>query len=153
MGGTLARLAYAQQRALESGDPRLRGERAAVVKANALRAIQMDPSLSMSYTALAAVQAYHDWDFPAAESTLRQGLAVLPQNGAAHSRLALLLAAAGRLDEAISEAEKARNLEPLVPERVHDARDDPLLARDFDQCTRRNERALDVSPNYCWRSL
>ena len=83
------------RRALESGDPRVRDERAAVVRANALRAIQMDPAVPMSYTALAAVQAYHEWDFPAAEATLRQGLAAFPQNGAARNRLALLTGCGG----------------------------------------------------------
>ena len=38
----------------------------------------------MGYTALAAVQAYHDWDFAAAERTLRQGIDAFPETERSH---------------------------------------------------------------------
>ena len=84
---------------------------------NALKAVQLDPSLSMAYTALAAVQAYHDWDFAAAEVTLRQAIAADPRDGTARDRLAFLLAARGRLGEAIAEARTARDEDPLIADR------------------------------------
>lgn len=144
----LAYLAYAQQFALEAADPSGRDDRADVVKANALRAIEMDPSLAMSYTALAAAQAYHDWDVPAAEATLRQSLALDPGSGVARSRLAFLLAAAGRLDEALSEASTARDREPLIPERHTTLGITRYYARDFDGALRDMQRALAVAPQY-----
>ena len=144
----LAYLAYAQQYTSEFGDPALRGERAEVVRANALRAIQLDPGVPMSYTALAAVQAYHDWDFKGAEATLRQGLIALPTDGFARGRLALLLAATGRLDEAIDEAERSRDGEPLVPERHVNLGMVRYYARDFDAGLADMEQALKLSPNF-----
>ena len=102
----------------------------------------------MSYTALAAVQAYHDWDFPAAEATLRQGLEASPGSVVAHARLALLIAATGRLEEAIAEAEWARDLEPLVPERYSNLGIICYYARDFDRALEEMRRALTISTNY-----
>lgn len=144
----LAHLAYAQQMALEFGDPAERDQRAEIVRVNSLRAIELDPSVTRSYTALAAVQAYHDWDFQAAETTLRQGLAGLPHDGAARDRLALLLAAEGRLSEAIVEAEVARDSEPLIPERHTTLGIIRYYARDFNRAQDDMQRAVAISPNY-----
>ena len=99
----LAHLALVEQRAIEFGDPALRQSRAQDVRAHAMRAIELDPSVPMSYTALAAIQAYHDWDFVAAEATLRQAIDTSPVDSSAQGRLALVLAAAGRLDEAVEK--------------------------------------------------
>jgi tetratricopeptide (TPR) repeat protein len=118
------------------------------VKTNALRAVELDPELSMSYTALAAVQAYHDWDFAAAERTLRQGIDAFPRDAIAHARLALLLAATGRLQEAVSEAERARDLEPLIAERHTTLGITRYYARDFDRALQEMQRALAISPKY-----
>ena len=144
----LAHLAYAQQMSGEFGDPAKRRESAEIVRANALRAVELDPEVSMSYTALAAVQAYHDWDFVAAERTLRQGIEAFPRGAIAHGRLALLLAATGRLLEAVREAERARDLEPLIAERHTTLGMTWYYARDFDRALQEMQRALAISPNY-----
>ena len=144
----LAYLAYAQQISGEFGNPAKRAERAEIVRANALRAVELDPQLSMSYTALAAVQAYHDWDVAAAERTLRQGIEAFPRGAIAHARLALLLAATGRLPEAVMEAERARDLEPLIPERHTTLGITRYYARDFDRALQEMQRALAISPGY-----
>lgn len=143
----LAQLALTQQMTIEFGDPTQRRARAETVKANALRAIEMDPSVPASYTALASVQAYHDWDLSAAEATLRQGLSAVPHDAAAHGRLALLLAAAGRLPEAVGEGEIARDQEPLVPERHTNLGMVRYYARDFSGGLAEMDRALEIAPD------
>jgi serine/threonine-protein kinase len=144
----LAHLAYAQQWMIEFGDPARRNERAAGVKANALRAIQLDPGLPMSYTVLASIQAYHEWDFRAAEATLRQGLEAYGRDGVAHTRLAFLLAASGRLDEALAEAERARELEPLLAERYSTVGMVQYYARDYGEALTSMQQAITVSPTF-----
>jgi TolB-like protein len=144
----LAQLALAQQLAIEFSSPFERNQRAQVVKANALRAIQLDPTLPASYMALASVQAYHDWDFPAAETTLRQGLAANPGDGAARVRLGMLLAATGRVGEAVNEGELARDAEPLVPDRHGSLAMLRYYAHDFERALADADRALSISPGY-----
>jgi len=144
----LAHLAFARQRALDFGNPARRREQAEVVRTEALRAIQLDPALPMSYTALAAVQAYHDWDLAAAEATLRQALAINQRDAMAHERLALVLAAAGRTQEAVTSAQTARDLEPLVAARHGYLGIVRYYARDFDRALADMDRALAIAPDY-----
>lgn len=142
----LAQLALAQQYAMEFGSPAERQEKAQAVKANALRAIQLDPSQPASYTALAAVQAYNDWDLSAAEATLRQGLDVSSRDAATHGRLAFLLAARSRLQEAVNQAEMARDQEPLVASRHGTLGMTRYYARDFDRALADLDRAVALAP-------
>lgn len=144
----LAYLSYAQQYTIEFGNPARRGERAELVRANALRAIQLDPALPMSYTALAAVQAYHDWDLAAAEATLQQALGVFERDSMSRARLSLVYAAAGRLPEALKEAERARDDEPLVAERHANLGIIRYYARDFENAIADYDRALQLSPTF-----
>ena len=144
----LANLAFAQQMLIEFGNPFERSRVAEVVRANALKAIQLDPSVSMSYTALAAVQAYHDWDFSGAEATLRQAIAADPHDGTARGRLAFLLAARARLPESITEAETARDLEPLVPDRHVVLGMVRYYARDYTAALADFDRALALAPEF-----
>jgi tetratricopeptide (TPR) repeat protein len=97
---------------------------------------------------LAAVQAYHDWDFAAAEATLRQGIEVSPRDAIAHTRLALLLAALGRLDESVAEAEAARDLEPLIPDRHATLGTIRYYGRDYNHALDEMHRALTIAPSY-----
>jgi eukaryotic-like serine/threonine-protein kinase len=144
----LAYLAFAHQRAIDFSNPLQRRERAEAVRAEALRAIQLDPTISMSYTALAAVQAYHDWDLVAAEATLRQAIAGNQRDGMTHERLALVLSAAGRVQEAVEAAEKARDLEPLVAERHGYLGITRYYARDLNGGLADMEHALAIDPKY-----
>jgi len=143
----LAHLALTQQYTTEFGNPLRRAERSEVVRANAVRAIQLDPTLPVSYTALAAVQAYHDWDLAGAEATLRQALNAAPRDGATRARMSLLLAAQGRLDEAVREAEQARDDEPLVADRYATLGVVRYYARDFDRSLVEYEKALAIAPD------
>ena len=72
----------------EFGNPATRRESGGDRQGQRVASCRLDPEVSMSYTALAAVQAYHDWDFAAAERTLRQGIEAFPRGAIAHGRLA-----------------------------------------------------------------
>jgi tetratricopeptide (TPR) repeat protein len=82
----------------------------------------------------------------AAESTLRQAIDTSPADSSAQGRLALVLAAAGRLDEAVAEARAARDREPLVPERHTNLGIVRYYARDFDGALADMDRALAIVP-------
>ena len=82
-------------------------------KAAALKAIQLDPSLAEPHASLGMISFFSDWDGAAAEQEFRRSIALQPNYATAHHWYALDLAAMGRFPEALSEAERAEQLDPL----------------------------------------
>ncbi len=79
----------------------------------ALKALEIDPDLAEAHLALALVAGEYDWDFDEAERQFAVALALRPSSPLIRSRHAQLLIARGKLGGAISEIEKARDLDPL----------------------------------------
>jgi len=77
------------------------------------RSLQLDPHLSHAHLAVANVKAMLDWDWRAAEEGFRQAIALNPSSDGAHRWYGTLLSGLGRTSEAISESERARELDPL----------------------------------------
>ena len=85
------------------------------IRTAALRAIELDDTLAEPHLLLAAVLTSFDWDWPAAERQYRRALALEPGFATAHQRYALALMWAGRFEDALSEIERAQELDPLSP--------------------------------------
>jgi TolB-like protein/Tfp pilus assembly protein PilF len=77
------------------------------------RALQLDPHLSHAYLAAANLRAMLDWNWEAAEAGFKQAVALNPSSDCAHRWYGLLLAGLGRCEEAVREAQRARELDPL----------------------------------------
>ncbi len=83
------------------------------VKAAALKALQLDDSLAEAHTSLALAQFIFDWDWVTPEYEFRKALALNQALPRAHYFYFTYLGYGGRFDEAIIEAKKARELDPL----------------------------------------
>jgi tetratricopeptide (TPR) repeat protein len=77
------------------------------------KAIGLDDQLAEAHAALGFVRFRIDWDWPAAEASLKRACDINPGYAPAHHRYALLLTAVGRHDEAIGEIRRAFELDPL----------------------------------------
>jgi tetratricopeptide (TPR) repeat protein len=82
-------------------------------RAAAEKALELDNSLITPLVALADVKTGYEWDWAGAERLLRQAIESSPNYGDAHHSYATYLAAAGRTEEALAEARKAYEVEPL----------------------------------------
>jgi serine/threonine-protein kinase len=83
-------------------------------KAAALEALRLDSILAAPYAALADVNAMYEWDWPAAERNFRRSLALDPNNANTHHWFGSdYLMVVGRKREALAEAGRARQLDPL----------------------------------------
>jgi tetratricopeptide (TPR) repeat protein len=82
-------------------------------KAAALKALELDDSLAEAHTNLADTYLYYDWDFPKAEQEFLRAIAVNPNYPTAHQWYSEYLYCVGRYDEAIAEAKRAQELDPL----------------------------------------
>jgi len=77
------------------------------------RALQLDPTLSEAHLALGDVRRMLQWDTRAARSAYSQAIALNPSYESAHRGYAMMLASMARHAQAIREADRAGELDPL----------------------------------------
>ena len=82
-------------------------------KSAAQRAIALDEDLAEVHLALSSILLSYDWDWAGAEREARRAISLNPSDAEAHQWLANCLAAVGRVDEAVVEIRRARDLDPL----------------------------------------
>jgi TolB-like protein/DNA-binding winged helix-turn-helix (wHTH) protein/Tfp pilus assembly protein PilF len=115
-------------------------------KQAAIKALELDPSLAEAHTSLATVKLAYDWDWPGAENEFKQALALNPNYSTAHHWYSHYLVPMGRLDEAIQELERARELDPFSAP-VNDFLGMTLyFDRQYDDAIRQFRRALEMHP-------
>jgi eukaryotic-like serine/threonine-protein kinase len=83
------------------------------IKAVARQALQLDETLAEAHAALAQVLAFYDWEWAAAETELRRALELNPGYAWAAHLYGVLLGNQGRLAEARTYFNRARELDPL----------------------------------------
>jgi len=105
--------AYSQMNVYGIGAP---GELSAKARAAATRALHLNPTGVEAQTELGALSAFYDWDWKACEQHFRKAIYLQPNFVDAHWLFSTTcLAPQGRLDEALTEAERAVALDPLSP--------------------------------------
>ncbi len=82
-------------------------------KAAALEALQLDESLAEAHSSLGWVSFAYDWEFPKAEKHFRRAIELNPGYATAHYWYSTYLSSMGRHPEALAEAMKAVELDPL----------------------------------------
>ena len=84
-------------------------------KKAALRALALDPNLGEAHVALAFAEYLYDWKWEQAEQGFRRAIELSPSYAQGHLWYGNFLAAMGRHDEAIAEARRGQELDPLSP--------------------------------------
>ena len=83
-------------------------------KAAALAALRLDSTLAAPFAVLGDINAMYEWDWAAADRNFRRSLALDPNNANTHHWYNEdYLMPVGRLREALAEARRARELDPL----------------------------------------
>jgi TolB-like protein/Tfp pilus assembly protein PilF len=82
------------------------------------RALELNNSLSETHVALGEVKRTVEFDYHGAETEFKKAILLNPNNADAHEGYAWILRAYGKLDEALTEAKKAYDLDPLPSTRV-----------------------------------
>jgi TolB-like protein/Tfp pilus assembly protein PilF len=77
------------------------------------RALTLDPNLAMAHAQLGEIHRVYDWDWPAAEREIKQGLALAPADGDILFFAASLSLSMGRWDEALKQVNAALAQDPL----------------------------------------
>jgi eukaryotic-like serine/threonine-protein kinase len=84
------------------------------VQAAATKAIELDDTLAEAHISLGRIKFYYDWDWAGAEKSFRRAIELSPNYPYAHHVYALLLSALGRHTEAIHEATRALESDPVA---------------------------------------
>jgi serine/threonine-protein kinase len=79
----------------------------------ATKALALNERLAEAHTSLAFVAYRYYWNWPEAERQFKRAIELNPNYETAHQWYSAYLAAAGRHDEAITEAKRAQELEPF----------------------------------------
>src|SRR5262249_54066805 len=81
---------------------------------HAVRAIELDDTLSEAHTALAGVMFTYDWEWAAAEREMRHAIDLNPSSANAHELYGNYLTAMGQQAKGIAELQLARELNPTA---------------------------------------
>ena len=117
-------------------------------KAAAMRALEIDSSLSEAHTTLADTYQYYDWDFPKAEEEYRKAVAANPNYPTAHQWYSEYLMEMGRNEEAISEAKRALELDPLSLPINRQMGDALGLAGKTGEAIEQLKKTVQLDPNF-----
>ena len=117
-------------------------------RAAAARALEIDPNLAEGHAILAAIKTAYEWDWQGAEREFRHAIQLNPNYATAHQRYSLFLPMTGRFDEAISEAKRARELDPLSLPINENVGDILYLARRYPEAEEQLRKTLELDPEY-----
>ena len=119
-------------------------------EAEGLEAIREDHNLGDASCLIAYIHAVYDWKWAEAESEFKRGLELSPNSSDCHQYYAFYLAGVGRGHEAIAEAMRARELDPLSPILNTCLADIYSFTRRNDQAIEQFQRTLQMFPNFKW---
>jgi serine/threonine protein kinase/Tfp pilus assembly protein PilF len=124
--------------------------REAYTKSNteAIKALQLDPSLAEAHTSLATVKYRYDWNWKGAEESFRKALELNPGYITAHHWFGVFLVLRGRFKEGLAEIEKAAMLDPLSVVIQWTLGYSYYYARDYEKALKACWRALELDPAF-----
>lgn len=117
-------------------------------RASAVKAVELDPTLAEAHLALGMQQLYDEWDFEAAEKSLKRALELNPSLTDAWYHWAWWLEMQGDDEEAIAAGEKTVELSPLSYFHISWLADQYRDAGDYDRATKLAESVTALNPKY-----
>jgi TolB-like protein/DNA-binding winged helix-turn-helix (wHTH) protein/Flp pilus assembly protein TadD len=114
----------------------------------ASKALELDPTIAEGHAELGLIEFYYDWDWTRSEQEFRRAIELNPNYATAHQWYGYYLAAMGRFPEALEEARKAQQIDPLslsinttLAGRYRDL-------RQYSQAIDLSRRTLEMDPNF-----
>jgi adenylate cyclase len=118
----------------------------AQARLNAHKAVELAPQSALALGALGINQAWSDFDYPAAEATLKRAVALDPSNAETLYQLADVTCSLGRFDPCIAMMRKALAMEPLNASFHFYAGTFLLAAGRMAEAQAELERAIELQP-------
>jgi TolB-like protein/DNA-binding winged helix-turn-helix (wHTH) protein/Tfp pilus assembly protein PilF len=117
-------------------------------KAAAIKAVELDGSLSEAHTSLGYSLRAFDWDFDSAGKEFRRAIEINPGYATAHHWNAMNLGLLGRPKEALVEMRKAENLDPLSLIINADLAEFLLLTHSYDESVKQGLKIIEMDSTF-----
>jgi eukaryotic-like serine/threonine-protein kinase len=117
-------------------------------KAAATKALELDETLAEAHVSLAFITYAFEWDWARGEAEFKRAIELDPEYATAHYWYALYLNQVGRTDEALAQAQRSVDLEPLSLVGTYSVGLAHYFARDFDAARRYADKTLEISPQF-----
>ena len=117
-------------------------------RAAALRALELDERSAEAHTALALIIQNEDWDWQTSGKEFRRAIELNPNYATAHHWYAEHLMWLGRFDEALSENDRALQLDPLSLIIASDRGAILYSSRQYDRAIEEFRTVLRKDPNF-----
>ena len=116
-------------------------------RAEAIKAIELDDSLSEAHAELANTAMTLEWDWSTAATEFRRALELNPNSATSHEKYAFYLVRTGHLREALAEMERSVDLDPVSGSTFHAEGFVYYFSRQYDQALAltRTVRGLKVN--------
>ena len=117
-------------------------------KAAVTKALELDESLSEAHGSLAYILAYYEWNWDGAGKEFERALELNPNDATLRHRYSRYLSSLGRVDEALTQMARARELDPLsliIKANVGVIR---YFGRQYDQAREQMMAVLRESPDF-----
>jgi DNA-binding winged helix-turn-helix (wHTH) protein/TolB-like protein/uncharacterized protein HemY len=112
----------------------------------ALRALRLDDTLAEAHASLGQYSLFYEWDWSKADHEFRRAIDLNPNYSEAHLWYSSGLAAAGRLPEALKEAQRGQELDPVSAVASVQVGRVYYWSREFDQAIAAYRHAIDLDP-------
>jgi serine/threonine-protein kinase len=117
-------------------------------KAAAVKALSIDPTLAEAEVSLAFVTYSFDWDWPRGEAGFKRAIALDPDYAPARYWYSLFLGQTGRVEEALAQAQRAQELEPLSLVGTYAVGLAHYYARRMQPAAAFAEKTLEIAPAF-----
>ena len=117
-------------------------------KAAAMRALELDDSLAEAHSALAFVSFRYDWNWSEADKEFNRAIDLNPNYAPAHQWYSNYLIAMGRMGQAITEAKRTQELDPLSLVIGSHRAFVFYFAGQYDQAIAICKKTLELDPNF-----
>jgi eukaryotic-like serine/threonine-protein kinase len=118
-------------------------------KIAALKALEIDETQEEAHASLASIRE-EEWEWTDAETAYKKAIALNPGYASAHQWYSSLLSVLRRNEEAIAEARRAAELDPLSPTVRTNVGKIHYIARQYPEARRVLERISKVWPSFYW---